>query len=342
MEARGRSAGARAEVDGGPVALRGLHEVGMADVLDGVSAAAVGEDGIPRARFERTPRTRRPRDRDGMPSFGAALSEDEVPVLADPIEVRTFGGGHAAPLPHRVGGFQEATGDEVEGCLADAVASAGEVEHVPGEVARTVFVPREIGVDARRFGDEDRFTPRAGRVFGVDEQVSLAEFAHVGGDEPEAAVVVPERAGVDAGRGSAVAEAKLGSAVEDVADLLPGDQIPAVEDRRSGEILEARRRQVVILTHPADRRIGMKARDDGADRAAAARHDVRCRRRDLRFAGGHRWSFWFGEMKRWMPAWTRWISSVPGGSMTAVAPTGTVTESSMPAGVRSQRTTASP
>ena len=253
----------------------------MADVLDGVSAAAVGEDGVPRARFERTPWTRRPRDRDGS-----------APARCRPQRGRgtsTRRSGRGADLRRRPCRSPATPGRPVPGsdrwrgrwapggCRSPPT---GEVEDVPGEVARTVFVPREIGVDARRFGDEDRFAPRPGRVLGVDEQVSFAEFAHVGGDEPESAVVVPQRAGVDAGRGSAIAEAELGSAIEDVADLLPGDQIPAVEDRRSGEVLEARRRQVVILTHPADRRVGMKARDDGADRAAAARHAVRCRRRD--------------------------------------------------------------
>ena len=66
----------------------------------------------------------RPRDRDGVPPLSAAFGEEDVPVLADPVEVRTFGGRHAAPLPYRVVRFKEATGGEVDGRLADALTSA--------------------------------------------------------------------------------------------------------------------------------------------------------------------------------------------------------------------------
>ena len=129
---------------------------------------------------------------------------------------------------------------------------------MPGEVAGAVFVPRQIGVDPGRFGDEDRVAPRAGGILGVDKEVSLAELAHVGGDEPEPAVVMAEGAGVDTGRGSAVAEPELGSIDQNVADLSPGDQIPTMKDGRTGKVLETRRRKVVVLADPTDRRIGMK------------------------------------------------------------------------------------
>ena len=56
---------------------------------------------------------------------------------------------------------------------------------------------------------------------GSDQHLAGIEVADVGGDEPEPAVMVPQRRAVDAGRGPRCAGAELRAAGEDVADLRP-------------------------------------------------------------------------------------------------------------------------
>jgi hypothetical protein len=60
---------------------------------------------------------------------------------------------------------------------------------------------------------------------------------------------------------------ELASAGQDVTDLLPLDQVPAVEDGCPGEILETRCGQVKVIPDAADGGVGKETRDDGRQRA---------------------------------------------------------------------------
>ncbi len=262
MELGREAAGAHREVDGRPVAVDGPHQVGVARVLHGVRGAAVREHRIGRARLERPPRAVAAGDRDGVAPFGAALGQHQVPALADAVQVRGLGGGEPDALPHRVRLALELPGRGVEAALEDPLALPVPHRALPRQVALAVGVPAQVRVDADGLADEHRLAPRAGRVLGGDDGLAGPGVADVRGHEPEPAVVEAQRRAVDPARGPPVAAAELLAPVQDVPDLRPGDQVAAVVDRRAGEVLEARVREVVVLADAADRGVGVEAGDD--------------------------------------------------------------------------------
>lgn len=205
-----------------------------------------------------------------MAAFGAALGDQQVPVVADPVQVRRLRGlGAGRPGPDVPEGPERPPGVRVEPDLPHAGDSAP---------AGAVVVPGEVGIDAGDAGQRDRVGPGARRVGGGDQQVAAA--ADVGDDQPEAAVVVAQGRRVDAAGGGRVRrQPQLAGPVEDVADLGPVHQVPAVQEGHAGEVLEAGTGEVVVLAHPADARIGEEAGDhgigDGGARRGPARHPDR-------------------------------------------------------------------
>src|SRR5690606_26903693 len=107
--------------------------------------------------------------------------------------------------------------------------------------------------------------PRPGRGLRRHEEVAATVgvlLVHKRAHDPERPAVVTDRRRVQpTGRGDAV-EVELAGPVDDVADLLPGDEVTAVEDRQAGEVLEGRGHQVVVVPDPAHGRVRVAARQD--------------------------------------------------------------------------------
>lgn len=117
-----------------------MDQVGVPGVLDGVVGAAVSEDRVGRARLERAGGRTAAGDRDTMAALGAALGDEQVPVVADPVQVRRLrglGAGPAGPEPVRCS--VRLPGGRVETDLRD-----------PGDraPAGAVLVPDQVGIDA--------------------------------------------------------------------------------------------------------------------------------------------------------------------------------------------------
>src|SRR5690606_2223067 len=129
-----------------------------------------------------------------------------------------------------------------------------------GAPAGAVLLPREVGVDAGH-ADPHRVAPRPPGPPGRDDEGAAAVDAGV--DDPVTAVAVTDRWGVEpAGRlGAGAGPGPLCGAVQHVADLLPVHQVLAVEQRQSGDVLEAGAHQVVVVADPAHARIGVEPAD---------------------------------------------------------------------------------
>lgn len=127
-----------------------------------------------------------------MTAFRAPFCKKDVPELSHAIEVRPLGRHHPRALPYRVGRLEESTGPYIDGCLLNTAftAVANQIEHFPGEVAGAVVVPAQIGIDPRRFTDEDRLAPGPGRVRRRHQQLAATRIADVGRDQPETPAVV--------------------------------------------------------------------------------------------------------------------------------------------------------
>ena len=93
-----------------PGAVGCLHQVGVAGVLDGTVGAAVGQQRVGRCAFPGAARRAPAGDGDGVAAFGAALGDQQVPPVADAVEVRrlrrtsgrcrtTWGRDPPAPCP---------------------------------------------------------------------------------------------------------------------------------------------------------------------------------------------------------------------------------------------------
>ncbi len=199
-------------------------------------------------------------DRDAVAALGAALGDEQVPVVADPVQVRRLrglGAGPAGPEPVRCA--ERLPGGRVDADLRD-----------PGDraPAGAVLVPGQVGIDAGDARRPDGIRPRSGGVRGGDDQVAAA-LAAVGDDQPEAAVVVAQGGGVDpAGGRHGGGQPQLVRPVQGVADLRPVHQVSAVEDGHAGEVLEAGAGQVVVVADAADAGVGVEAGDHGVGEAS--------------------------------------------------------------------------
>lgn len=227
VPARGAAARSYAEQHHPPGAVGALDQVGVPGVLDGVVGAAVGEDRVGRARLERALGRTTAGDRDTVAALGAALGDEQVPVVADPVQVRRLrglGAGSAGPEPVRCA--VRLPGGRVDTDLRD-----------PGDraPAGAVLVPDQVGIDAGDTRCPDGVRPGSGGVGGRDDQVAAA-LAAVGDDQPEAAVVVAQGGGVDAAGGRhGGGQTQLVRPVQDVADLPPVHQVTTVEEGTPGK-----------------------------------------------------------------------------------------------------------
>lgn len=81
--------------------------------------------------------------------------------------------------------------------------------------------------------DPDRIRPGAQDILGPDQEIS----ADVGicGDHVESAVVIPEGGGIDTAGDTAVFQGQLAFPGQNVTNLLPVHQIPAVPQGNAGK-----------------------------------------------------------------------------------------------------------
>src|SRR5690606_2557556 len=238
-----------------PAAVGGLHQVGVAGVLDGAGAAAVGQQGVAGCALPGAARRAAAGHGHAVAAFRAALRDEQVPPVADAVQVRCLGELQAGSGPGGEGPLQHLSPDGVDPGHVDAPGGAGE-----GAPAGAVLLPREVGVDAGQ-ADPHRVAPRPLGPLGRDDEGAAA--VDVGVDDPVTAVVVTDRGGVEpAGRlGAGEGQGQLCGAVQHVADLLPVHQVLAVEQRQSGDVLEAGAHQVVVVADPAHARIGVEPAD---------------------------------------------------------------------------------
>jgi hypothetical protein len=134
-----------------------------------------------------------------------------------------------------------------------------------GEATGAGLVPGQVRVDADRARRVDGVAPLPGGIARADDQVSLHDLVPVRGHDPELAVMMTDGRGIDAHAGPFPprADGQLTRPVQNVPDLLPPDEVAAVEDRHAGEVLEAGGHEVVVLADAADGRIRVKPRDNG-------------------------------------------------------------------------------
>ena len=147
-------------------------------------------------------------------------------------------------------------------------------DHVDEPFAAVVVV-EEGRVEAARI-HIGRVGPRAlDRRRGDDVIVSVLEVAveafHVGVDEPEPAVGVRQAGRPDPAGIGIAAHVELRRAIERTLDEAPVHEIARVMDLDARIPLEGGGRDVIVLADPADRRVGIEARQDRiADRGHLA------------------------------------------------------------------------
>ena len=229
----------------------------MPGVLHRLVGAAVGDQRIARVALERPLRGPRPGDRHRVAALGAALGDEQVPPVADAVEVRTLGELAAGARPEPAALGQHLAGQRVDRRLDDALAALRPEARV-GHQAGAVVVPRQVGVDAHRRRDAHRLRPRPGRVVGVHEELS-AVVRPVRGDHPEPAVVVAQRRGEDPAGGAGLRDVELRRA-----GPARCRSAPTSAGRSSGRSARrARTRswrcQVVGVADPADAGVGVEA-----------------------------------------------------------------------------------
>ena len=239
-----------------------LHQVGVAQAL-GMDVVQVqvpgGEDGIVGTAFKGSPGGAAAGDGLHVAIFRAALGDHQVVHVPPLVHVGTLRVLAPGAVPDGAGLGEHLPGGQVQGALADALA-AGLVKVGAVEVYRAVVIPEQGGVDAALL-HIDGLGPGAVNVIGPDEEVAAA--GGVGGDHVEPAVVAADGGGVDAAAGRTAGKGHLAVPGEDVAQLFPVEQVPAVPKGNAGEELKGTVHQVVILSHPADAGIGIEPGQNG-------------------------------------------------------------------------------
>ena len=254
------ASGPRSQQHHPPRSVGCLDQVPVAGALDRGAGAAMAHDGVGRARLEGTPGRGPARDRGTVAPLRPAFGDEQVPVLADPVQVRRFG-----ELGARRPGPQPARLTER---LASRGINADLLDPGIGAPAAALLIPGQVRVESGDRGYRDRVRPRAGGVGGGEQHG--AAMRGVPGDQPEPAIVVPKRRRVDATGRRRPFQGQLARPVQRVANLVPVHQVPAVKDRHAREVLETGAREVVILADAAHARIGMEARDHRVGERAAS------------------------------------------------------------------------
>ena len=131
------------------------------------------------------------------------------------------------------------------------------------DVALAVVIEEEGGVHAADAAERDRLGPGAFWVFGGN--VEIADPADESADDIVGAVVIADAWSVRAVLNRAAPHAELRGSVNHISDLGPVNQIFGMPDRNAGEVIEGGVDEVIVVAHPAEGGVGIKASDDGVE-----------------------------------------------------------------------------
>ena len=243
-----------------PVAIRILRDVGVAHRLEGTAdVIPVAEDGIVGTAFKGAPDIAASGHGDHMAIFRAAFSDHQVIPAVLFVHMRCLRTAAAGAVPDDPGFRQLFTGGRIQLELADAL---GIRSHDTGShiIHLSVLVPEQGRIDALVV-DPDRLRPGAKNVFRRHQEI--AAMTDIGGDHVEFSVVIPQGRGINTAGNAAVLQRKLAVTGQNMADLLPVHQIPAVPQGNTGEIFKGTGHQVVIFPHPTDAGVGIETGDNG-------------------------------------------------------------------------------
>src|SRR5690606_17662641 len=107
---------------------------------------------------------------------------------------------------------------------------------VVDEPGLPVLVEEERGIDPVHLRQPDRIAPGALRRGGGDDEIAAAVDQCA--DHIKAAVMMTNGRCEEPARDSVPFKVELLRTIQDMADLLPVDQVPAFEDRNAGKIGE--------------------------------------------------------------------------------------------------------
>jgi len=97
---------------------------------------------------------------------------------------------------------------------------------------------------------QERIGPRP---FGtLRRHIEIADASYIRSNYVEAAAVIAQRGGVNAGGASGCAQVCLGAAGQDMPHWLPVDQVPAVKQGHAGKIFKRAGDQIIVVLHAND------------------------------------------------------------------------------------------
>ncbi len=168
-----------------------------------------------------------------MTSFRAALGDEQVPGLADPVQVGGLRVRPAGARPERTRRFEDLPRGQIDPGLEDAEvleAAEADIEAGEGDEASAVVVPRQIGVDPGQV-ERHAVAPRPYRVLRGEHDVSpTGDCRH---DDVEHPVVNTDGRCVDTSARRSRLDAELLRASGDVTDQLPVLEISALVQRQA-------------------------------------------------------------------------------------------------------------
>ncbi len=246
-------------------AVRCFDEVRVTDVLHGARGAAGGQDRVAGEALEGALWRAATRDGHGVTALGAAFGDQQVPVVAAAVQVRTLRGMQARARPERQRVGQSLPGLEVDAHLADPLA-----HHRVRDVGDAVVVPCEIGVDAVDCWNLDPIRPGTFGSFRREDHAT-ARVEHHADDYMEPAVVEADRGREHAARCRRVTDADLLLARGHMADERPVLEILAAVHRHARQVLECRGDEVVAAVDADDARVGVEAGQDRVHRGSVSR-----------------------------------------------------------------------
>ena len=263
-ERLGSAERAHAEQDQRGAAVWRGDQVRVPGVLDRAGRTGRAEHRVGRVPLERALRGGAPGDADAVPSLGAALGDEQVPVVAAAVQVRRLRELQPGARPQRARRLKRLPGVQVDPYLLDAqvlaeLLAAG-VQPGEGHVGCAVVVPGQVRVDAANAVDGDAVAPRAGRV-GRGEDDASARAHRDRDDHVEDTIAVPDGRRPDAAAGYHVVHLDLPGPGHHVADVRPPGQVGAAVDRYPGQVLKGRGDQVVHAVSQHDARIRVEAGD---------------------------------------------------------------------------------
>ena len=257
----------------------GLDQVGMAGALQRyVRPVARGQDVGVGVQVVRAADVARTGHGHGVAPTSAALGGDQIVPATPLVEMRGLGQADGRALEDHLALADQLAlggGELLQHDAGEAVLAGPMIPQLVDQPLAAIVVMEQRRVEAGAV-QVDGIRPWSVDAVGGDQVVvevaqgrargsahSRAAIAlHVGEDQPELAVGVGQARGPDAAAVGIAAHVQLAGTVQRPAQQPPGLQVARVVDLDAREPLEGRGRDVVVLAHPHDRRIGIEAAQD--------------------------------------------------------------------------------